>query len=380
LVPRRKWGAPHRTTTGAATFLKTGAMKMRILRLGPALSICASALLTGCGSQSPIGSLGLTPRTLPIAARAAQRDDSGSWIASDAASQDLLYASNVHNVTVFSYPAGKLEGTLRGFYVAEGECVDQSGDVYIADYGNNRIVEYAHGAKKPLTVLKGNGSPVNCSVDPTTGDLAVSNEGPSNASIAIYRHARGEPKLYIDSNVYSYYSCSYDKSGNLFFDGFLGPSSHSFVFAELPRGASTFSIIKLDQYIGVPGGVQWRYKYVAIGDHSAPVVYEFSIRGSQGKRVGTTPLGKDAFDVSQFFIQDKTLIAPNEYFKSNYNCWDILYYNFPAGGTATKKITRGLFPRGVAVSLAQTRPASPLRSSQGLLDLRPPPLPPGCTF
>lgn len=339
----------------------------------------AIALLAGCGeSQPPIGAPRAMPQSRAIVTHA---DRSGSWMAPDAATQDLLYASNVHNVTVFSYPEGKLEGTLKGFYVAEGECVDQKGDIYITDYGHGRIVEYAHGAQKPLAVLEEiGGSPVSCSVDPTTGDLAVSNQGPDNASIAIYSHGRGKPKLYTNSSIYSYNACSYDKSGDLFFDGFSAANSQSFIFAELPRGANTFKVVKLNQDIGDAGGVQWHDKYVAVGDHSAPVVYEFAIRGSRGKRVDAVHLGNEAVDVSQFFIQDKTLIASNEYFKDGDNCWDILYYDYPGGGKATKKITNGLFPRGVAVSLAQTRQATAPRLGDDRLDLQPSTLPPGCTY
>lgn len=355
---------------------------MRPSRLGFAFSIsAAAALLSGCGaSQSPISAPGALPQTSLSSTRPPRHNDSGSWIAPDAASKDLLYASNVHNVTIFTYPAGKLEGTLKGFYAAEGECVDQKGDVYITDYGNNRIVEYAHGAKTPLAVLAGQGGPVGCSVDPATGDLAVTDLGPSNASIAIYSGARGKPNIYTDARFYEYYWCSYDKSGNLFFDGLSSPGTGHFLFAKLPRAGNTFTTIELNQYIGWPGGVQWHNKYVAIGDQNSPAIYEFAVTGSRGRRVGKTLLGRDAADVSQFFIQDTTLIAPNEYFKDNDTCWDILYYNYPAGGKATKKITKGLFPRGVAVSLAQSRRALSVRSGADRLDLQQSTLPPGCTF
>jgi hypothetical protein len=52
-----------------------------------------------------------------------------------AASQDLLYVSDIRTVTVYSYPAGKLEGILKHFYIATGMCVDRKGDVFVADTG-----------------------------------------------------------------------------------------------------------------------------------------------------------------------------------------------------------------------------------------------------
>jgi hypothetical protein len=58
----------------------------------------------------------------------------------EAATEDLLYVSNLQNVAVYSYPEGKRVGTLKGFYRPFGECVNSTGDVFIAN--QNTIVEY----------------------------------------------------------------------------------------------------------------------------------------------------------------------------------------------------------------------------------------------
>ena len=63
-----------------------------------------------------------------------------------------------------------------------GECVDKAGDVFVADFGGNTgtpaILEYAHGGTKPIATLSDPGYyPESCSIDPTTGNLAVTNDG-----------------------------------------------------------------------------------------------------------------------------------------------------------------------------------------------------------
>jgi hypothetical protein len=272
-------------------------------------------------------------------------------MATEAVSQDLLYVSNVRTVTVYSYPRGKLEGTLKGFYSAQGECVDQHGDVFITNLGTNQIFEYAHGSKKRLRTLTSYGGPAGCSVDPTTGNLAVSNL--TVGSVAIYTDARGKPKLYKDPAFKEDFWCGYDDKGNLFVDG--ESSTSAFEFAELPKGAGSLENITLNQSISFPGGVQWDGTYVAVGDQSrSPVVYQFAISGSKGIKVGSTPLGSGAVDTKQFWIQGQTIIAPN-FNPGSRGRGDVLFYKYPAGGTATRKITAGLdYPIGAVVSQSKT--------------------------
>jgi hypothetical protein len=111
---------------------------MRISTVGHELRIGAAAvLLTGCGgSQPPIGAPGAMLQSHAIATHAPR---GGSWMLPEAKSEDLLYVSEVGTVTVYSYPQGKLEGKLRGFFDATGECVDAKGDVYIADNGYGKV-------------------------------------------------------------------------------------------------------------------------------------------------------------------------------------------------------------------------------------------------
>jgi hypothetical protein len=186
-----------------------------------------------------------------------------------------------------------------------------------------------------------------------TGDLAAAD---SDGTIAIYEDARGKPKVYMHSPLKQAFWCSYDNDGNLFVDGVRGKSS-KFMLLELPKNGDGLKQLTVDQSMGYPGGVQWDGKYLDIGSYtSSPtgttVVYRFKIAAGHGREVGTTTLGSGASDVRQFWIQRTTLIAPSEQLLQS----DVFFYDYPAGGKATKKITDGLdAPAGAVVSPARSR-------------------------
>jgi hypothetical protein len=327
--------------------------------------VSAVSLLAGCGgSQALIAAPGAAQpsvrQSLPFpAARpdsvASSRNDGGqSWMVPDAKARDLLYVSNVSTVTAYSYPQGKLEGTLRGFSDPGGQCVDQKGDIFITNLDTGQVFEYAHGGTKPLAVLKSpSADPAGCAIDPTTGNLAVSSLGSGrDGSVGVYKNAQGTPTIYRVKPFQEYWFCGYDTAGNLFVDG--QNKDAVLEFAELPKGGEALQRITLNQSIGWPGGIQWDGKYVTVGDYNTPVVYQFVIQGTSGTKVGSTSLGgNDVSAVGQFFILGRRLIAPN---LCTGSCTgNVLYYDYPAGGTPTKTITTGVrYPHGLVVSRAQT--------------------------
>jgi hypothetical protein len=231
--------------------------------------------------------------------------------------------------------------------------------VFVTDQIGERIVEYAHGGTTPIEVLPAAAEhPLGCAVDPTTGNLAVTTFGSGGTStggnLAIYPHAKGTPTTYTDPDVLRYYLCGYDTKGDLYVDG-LSSGRGSFVLAELPKGNGTFTNISLNQSISLPGGVQWDGKYLAVADQDASVIYQFTISGGSGTEVHATPLGSPASDVFQFYIDGKTVIAPNDYSVGSKTASNVLYYHYPAGGTPTRTITNIVHaPRGVVVSKAKT--------------------------
>lgn len=299
--------------------------------------------VAGCGGGS---------QTQPIANAQSLRRGA-SWMAPGLAKRDLLYLSDDGdgNVYVYSFPAAMLQGTLTGLSFPTGECVDKAGDVWIVEEGTNDIVEYAHGGSVPIATLTDpNNAPEGCSVDPTTGNLAVANAQTLSAgpgSVGVYAHAQGTPTLYTDSQMKFVLFVTYDDTGNLYADGV--DSSLAYRLAELRKNAGTLIPISFDQSIVRGTNIQWHDKYLAVGDGGGivgtgtPVIYHVKVTHSAGKVIGETPLAGTT-GIFQFFIQGNTCIGPN---LGNEND---LFWKYPAGGMPTKAIGGFNDPFGSAVS------------------------------
>ncbi len=286
-----------------------------------------------------------------------------SWMSPDAAkTKDLLYVSNIDSgtVNVYSYPDEKQVGMIKGNYDGpDGICVDKKNDIWVVNNSNASLVEYKHGGKTPIAMLYGILFPIGCSVDPTTGNLAVTNYGYGSAgggSVSIFAHAKGTPKVYTDSKIAHFNFCGYDPKGNLYADG-TDAGETEFFFAELPKGKKNLKNITLKGgFIGYPGMVQWDGKYVAVGDQMPSGTYTDAIyqtTGAGGKIVHETPLdGGEGEEIIGFWIQGSTVIGPNArepQNKSDYG--SVGFYKYPAGGRPTKTLKKGFgAPQGSAIS------------------------------
>jgi len=272
----------------------------------------------------------------------------------EARSENLLYIGDAGSggVLVYSYlPALKFVGILSEPPAPGGECVDSAQDVFITDASpfSHVTYEYAHGGTSPIAIFADpGGSPSACSIDPTTGDLAVASvrsNGTTHGKLAVYKGARGTPKLYADTSFSDMMFCGYDDAGNLFVDG-IGPGS-AFLIAELPKGGKALTEVTLDHSILFPGGVQWDGKDLAVGDDRSSYIYRFAVSGYKGKRVGATRL-RVWPGLHQFFIDDGVLIDPT-YLPSR---GAVALYDYPAGGKPTRTVTGVSTPAGAVVSLA----------------------------
>jgi hypothetical protein len=279
-----------------------------------------------------------------------------------ALTQDLLYVTNYSYVSIYTYPQGKPVGRLSGFHSTVGACADSKGNVFITNQAPTRVYEYAHGRNRRVAELKTHVGPVGCAVDSTTDNLAVAGFSgvPPGPGVDIFEGAKGKPSFHEAPMFFFTYFCGYDDKGDLFVDGEKNPEGDP-MFAELPKGGKTFVEVKLDAAIDSGGGVQWDGKHIAIGAYippkgtqSKPVIYRFAIAGARGKRVGTTALGSPAYNTSfQFVISGDTVVVPNWYFVSSLESHDVLFYKYPAGGSPTKMLSKGVVdPRGAAISRA----------------------------
>jgi hypothetical protein len=330
-------------------------------------ALCVSigtAVLAGCGgSRPPIGAPVAMPQTSTLVAHA---DRGKSWMLPEAKNEDLLYVSGFTNVLVYSFPEGKLVGTLTGFsapYYPRGLCSDRHGNVFFVGEGSQSqslIYEYAHGGSDPITTLTDPGLGLGCGVDPQTGDLAVTNlrSSASNyyGNIAVYRHARGKPTIYSDPNVSGFYFCAYDDAGNLFADN---PNSDDLI-DELPKGGTTLTEITLSQAI-FPASIQWNGNSFAIGSGCCGKqgdipVYQVQVSGSSGTVTGPTLLSSagDRRGLGfQLWIQGKIIAGPDRAQGQR----DFLnFWRYPRGGKPIKMIrTEDANMFGVTVSASEHR-------------------------
>jgi DNA-binding beta-propeller fold protein YncE len=263
----------------------------------------------------------------------------------------LLYVSDsgANEVHVYSYPRGNVVATLTGFDAPEGECVDGAGDVWIRTEADSKIIAYAHGGNRPIATLSdAREYPDGCSVDPTTGNLAVTNAYSTSAggSIAIYAHAKGKPKVYADPGLSEYSYLSYDANGNLFVDG--ESSHHDFALVELPKGSSKFTSINLSR-VKYPGAVAWDGSHIVVGDADPLTNGLLIYRISNARVVGKIRLKDACAAVGDFFISRGDLVGLDAV------CLRAEIFNYPAGGSPIEgvKLARLGAPVGIVVSRAR---------------------------
>ena len=319
----------------------------------------AATQFAGCGSQPQVAPSGWVQRDVRLFGNlspALHPDQGPSWMDPDAVSRTrLLYVTDATagDAYAISLPSGKLVGKLTGFNQPLGDCVDTSGDVFIAVSQSAQIREYKHGARQAFKVLDDSGYyPLGCSFDPTTGNLAVTNiigngNGSEPGNVAIYKNARGTPKYYADPSIHQYGYCSYDGQGNLYIDGITPPSDNPQV-AELPKGSATFTNITLNQNLGGNNvsALLWDGTTLAVASQDSAVIYQFQISGSSAKEVGSTQL-RGSSAVSAFWIENATLYAP-VYANS---VGSVNVYPYPAGGKPSKKYYAAVAPWAATVSI-----------------------------
>ncbi len=315
----------------------------------------AVATLAGCGQGQTVGT-GMMPQSAATAGHVAHRK---SWMLPEAKGQDLLYASDngYDKVFVFSYPDGKLVGTLGGFYSPVGECVDKGGNVWITDgapmYSHGVVYEFAHGGTNPIATLSVPYEfPYGCSIDVNTGNLAVTY---GQSQISIFANAQGTPTTYSASSMDEMQYCGYDNRGNLFAVGVTGtwPYERN-ALAELPSGESNISVLSFNRNIDA-NVVQWDGAHLAVGGvarNKQPVyVYQVDVYGSNANIISTATLSnkRETTVWQQFWIQGDKVIQTADHMH-NISIW-----GYPQGGKPTKTLKFGGGEIwGVVVSPAKT--------------------------
>ncbi|HVR46087.1 MAG TPA: hypothetical protein VMT95_05570 [Candidatus Binatia bacterium] len=328
------------------------------------LALSAGASLAACGNPQPAA-----PFSTSFVSSVAEhhRVPGYSWILPGAASQDLIYVSDQGvwgkgGVYIYTYPQGKQVGFLEPDTeeTYEGLCSDTQGNVWVVGWITNGQAfydEYSHGSTRGINGLGGSGVPSGCSVDPSTGNLAIANYEDfavgGQGDIAVYQHAQGSPQDYYDSSITHYYYCTYDGKGNIFADG-----NANFI-NELPRNGSALRHVYFNKNIA-PGSLQWNARDLAVtvlGGAKGPVrVDRVTVSGSGARIVGTTSLrtyhDEGTYLDVEFAIQAKFIVGPDA--GNGGPTRQLYFWPYPAGGKAFKAIQApdGSNFQGVAISVA----------------------------
>lgn len=320
------------------------------------IAIAMTVLLPACAGQTH-DRAAILPQTAaarphPLVAR--------SWMKSNTSGSDLIYVSNADGeVTVYDYATMNLVGVLADFETPTGECVDKVGNVYIIDVGKDVIREYAHGAAKPFKTL--NASPYlpnACSVDPSTGNLAVANssEPTGMANVAVYTTGSGEPTLYTDSHISNFLACAYNSSGLLFVSGPEG-SYGGTNFAWLSKQLHKLIDVKVPGPNGswkwYVSGMQWDGKFFALDYYG---IYRIALIHGQAYYVGETSFNSRYINNKTYAIYDPNPQKQGTQVLVGYDLESyssgVDYIPYPAGGSADGSFSHGVdLPNGIVVSL-----------------------------
>jgi hypothetical protein len=261
-------------------------------------------------------------------------------------------------VYVYNYETRQLVGELEGFLQPNGECVDARGDIWITDWQATTTTEYAHGGMTPIATLYTQTEQTACSIDPTTGNLAVGTF--SVGRIYVFRKARGTPKVYTSNACTEMWGPGYDNKGNLFVEA---ASTGSAVYiCELRHRGKSLELVPFNWTINYGADVMWDGKYITFADQSfggselQAGVYQAKLNASRdlvlvGKTGLPDPCGHS--DVIQPFIvgrkntpdnttQSTAATGSNNSCLSNVDLWA-----YPGGGNprhviiAPEKVTFG---------------------------------------
>ncbi|HEX3457416.1 MAG TPA: hypothetical protein VHR97_05625 [Candidatus Baltobacteraceae bacterium] len=257
-----------------------------------------------------------------------------------------MYASTGWNVDVFDFPSGTPEGQLGGFdqgFEKNGLCLDGANDLFVAGWNHDSLrgqtYEFAPGGQTPIEKLTTRGIAHTCSVDPTTGNLAVAEirdkSGDPHGAIAVFAGAQGSPAYYIDLQTIEFRDCAFDNAGNLY----ISQDSQGNL-VELAQGSQTFETIALNAG-AISGSLQWYDGELLVSSWTAKrsrdTIDQVQITGSMATIVGTTLLdGKGRTrSADQYVVGGGIIVGPGD------NDKYLEMWNYPAGGRPTKNLGRG---------------------------------------
>lgn len=352
----------------------------------------ALALLAGCSGGGQQASSSLTPVTGQSAAagghglgsmgrhnqmtftsvHAPQHIQGGhhkSWVSPDVKrAPRLLFVSDddYNEVFIFTMPAMAVKGVLSGFSEPQGMCSDKQGNIWVANTGTSQGLKYNRTGTLLATVSDPYGYPVGCAVNPTNGDLALTDifDFSGAGGVVVYPGGSGSGTRYSNPSQYEYFFAAYNDDGDLYTDGFSYPS-FVFTISELPAGSSSMHTVSYSGgTVYFPGGVNWdRVNYnLVVGDQecnggSASCQYQMLENSSGGLTItGSTPLqdyNGGSCDVDQGALAPFSKYFAGGCISTGSALSAAARWSYPSGGTPTNyndSYAPYMFPIGAAIS------------------------------
>jgi hypothetical protein len=332
---------------------------------------------TGCGLFAALVLLaacsGSTESALtPLSAQGTSFGQQRAWMSPLASRKSkLLYVSafNGSDVTVYDYPSGEEMGTLTGFSSPSGQCVDAKGNVYIANFDNGVVDEYAHGGASPIKTFTTSGAAFGCSVD-KANDLAVTDflgVSYTAGSVTIFPKGSTTGTVYSDpADCYYIWNAGYDDQGNLVMIA-ENQASEAVTFCAVLKGAKSLTTLTASGFtIYSPDTTMWDGKYIALGDQQIggglqSGMIEATLSGSTLTSHGQVVLsdicqGSYTHVVQPFIVgrkntpvndkQGRVVAGANEFCSADFRLW-----HYPAGNAPFKSFT--FQSGGQSVSIAK---------------------------
>jgi hypothetical protein len=295
-------------------------------------------------------------------------DHHKSWVSPDVKrAPRLLFVSDdsYNDVFIFTMPAMQLKGTLTGFSEPQGMCSDKQGNIWVTNTGTSQGLKYSRTGNLLATVSDPYGYPVGCAVNPSNGDLALTDifDFSGAGGVIVYPGGSGSPTRYTNSAQYEYFFAAYNDDGDLYVDGFSYPS-FTFTISELPSGSGTMHTVPISGgSVNFPGGVNWdRVNYdLVVGDQECgfsffgSCQYQMLENSSGGLTItGSTPLYD--YDGGPCDVDQGTIAPFSKYFAgpcisegSGFSA--AARWAYPAGGTPGYYNDSAVaFPIGSAIS------------------------------
>ena len=223
--------------------------------------------------------------------------------------KNRVYISSENQLVIYKYARDYYLGKLTGLQNAKGLCMDAAGDVYATNFSDADIFEFIVGQSAPRLINASGPNPVDCAVDPSSGNLAVANEYGKTAysagGVAIYQHAKGTPRIYEYPGFLYFTSCAYDTLGNLLVSGTTTAGEPA--FAYLAAGGKKLESLTLpidSGWLG-PSYVRWDGRYFVadfIYNTDFLIFVRYALAKQSGTQIGTTSIRIFAYDSAPFWV------------------------------------------------------------------------------